>query len=114
MHELSVAQSIVSAVLSSIKGRGRVLKVQVAIGELTHINEKQLAFAFEIASRGTPVEGAELETRLIEAELRCVDCGWQGKSFTCEECGSAMEVMAGEELVLERIRVEADENAPRE
>ncbi|WP_456475821.1 hydrogenase maturation nickel metallochaperone HypA/HybF [Candidatus Pyrohabitans sp.] len=109
MHELSIAQSIVSAVLSNLKGKGKVLKVQIAIGELTHINEKQLAFAFEIASRGTPVEGAELEMRLIEAELRCVGCGWQGKSFTCKECGSAMEVMAGEELFLERIRVEADE-----
>ncbi len=108
MHELSVAQGIVSAALSHIKGGGKVQEVHVAIGELTHINVEQLAFAFEIASKGTALEGARLETRIIEARFRCLRCGREEKSFTCSACGSAMEVLNGEELLLERLKLVED------
>ncbi len=112
MHELSVALGIVDAALEKVKD-GRVVEVALAVGELTHINGEQLALAFEVASRGTPLEGARLKVRRIEARLRCVRCGWQGESFTCGRCGSAMEVLQGEEILLERLRV-VEEDAPRE
>jgi hydrogenase nickel incorporation protein HypA/HybF len=111
MHELSVALGIVNAALKRVK-RGRVVEVQVAVGELTHINAEQLRFAFEIASRGTALEGAKLKTRILEAELRCVRCRTRGREFTCSRCGSAMEVLSGDELMLEKLKVVED--APRE
>lgn len=59
MHELAVAESIVSMVDETAAGR-RVRKVTLEIGTLTCISADALRFSFELAAEGTSAAGAEL------------------------------------------------------
>jgi len=118
MHELSISRSVLDTALAHACGR-RVLLVEVSIGGLRQVAPASLAFYFEILSRGTACEGAELTTRLMPARLRC-DCGseWQLEhpSFRCPRCGGGnVTVLDGEQLCVDSIEVEEEEacTAPR-
>ncbi len=77
MHELSLAQSILDAVLEIAEERGaeRVLGVRIRVGEFTMVNPEQLRFCLEALAEGTPAEGAEFEIELERGRLRCRECG---------------------------------------
>lgn len=79
MHELSIAQNIVKIVLQhpQMGGLQTVKSVKLNVGDLTGIVPKSLTFCFELASRGTAVQGSELkiekmpgnELSIVEIEL---------------------------------------------
>jgi hydrogenase nickel incorporation protein HypA/HybF len=110
MHELAIAESVVQIASEHAHGR-RVTAVQVAAGHLRQIVPGALAFAFELVARGTPVEGARLELREVEAAVRCGACGREtvqdGFPLACRTCGGIdVEVTAGEELLVEELEIE--------
>ena len=120
MHEFSVAAAMVRAVLDSLKGHDfeKILSVEVKVGELTHINPDQLSFGFEAASKGTPLEGAELKINQIPGELACRRCSRTlsfspgeipGIPTTCPSCGGDLEIRAGEELGVESVKIETED-----
>lgn len=111
MHELSLARAIHEAALAHAGG-GRVRRVDVTVGALRQVVPDSLAFYFEILTRGTQCDGAELVQRVTPARLRCA-CGnaWElaEPSFRCPRCGgSDTRVTAGEELRVESIEVEEE------
>jgi len=63
MHELSIAQGIVTSVLSHLPaGTGEpVARVKVKVGGGSRMAPESLRFCFAAASRGTQVQGAALE-----------------------------------------------------
>jgi hydrogenase nickel incorporation protein HypA/HybF len=110
MHELAIAESVVQIASEHARGR-RVTAVQVTAGYLRQIVPDALAFAFELVALGTPVEGARLELREVEAAVRCRTCGAEtvqdGFPLTCRACGGLdVEVTAGEELFVEELEIE--------
>jgi hydrogenase nickel incorporation protein HypA/HybF len=112
MHELAIAESVVQIACEHARGR-RVTAVQVAAGHLRQIVPASLAFAFELVAVGTPVEGARLELREVPARVRCRACGadtqQDGFPLACRTCGGFdVEVVAGEELVVEELEIEAE------
>ncbi|MEF8873324.1 MAG: hydrogenase maturation nickel metallochaperone HypA [Candidatus Thermoplasmatota archaeon] len=115
MHEYSVMNQLVSALLDELEGEKenieRVKKVRIEVGELTFLGEDQLKFAFETLSKDTIVEGAELDIEKINSEVRCENCGYEGginysedpafhysvPVISCPECDSKPKIVKGKE-----------------
>ena len=117
MHEFSIGQSLVEAVVDEI-GRmkappRRVLKVRVVAGALRQIVPEYLTFAYEELSKGTSAEGSVVEFVSAPVICTCPACGWHGERhddmFRCGQCGSTeLELTGGTELYLESIEVDDD------
>ena len=110
MHELSIAESIVTVAERHAAGR-RVHAVDVVVGHLRQVVPSALEFAFELVAQGTPVDGAELRIRAVPAAGRCRRCGSEealdGFPLACRACnGVDIEVTAGEELLVDSLELE--------
>ena len=113
MHELSIAQSLISLVESESEKEGfaRVLEIRLRMGEYSGIIPDCLRSFFPIAAAGTKAEGAALAIETVPARFRCSDCGYEGdierKSACCPVCGStAVRLTAGREFFVESLKVE--------
>ncbi len=110
MHELSIADALVGIASRHARGR-RVTAVEVKVGHLRQVVPSALEFAWELVAEGTPVEGARLVLEEVPARGRCRDCETEstmdGFPLTCRRCGSFdVEVVAGEELLVDALEVE--------
>jgi hydrogenase nickel incorporation protein HypA/HybF len=115
MHELSIADAVVTIAREHARGR-RVTSVEVKIGRLRQVVPDALEFAFELVAAGTNVEGAALEVEHVPARVRCTSCNEVTEvnefPFACALCGSLdVEVIAGDELLVESLEL-ADEPVP--
>jgi hydrogenase nickel incorporation protein HypA/HybF len=115
MHELSIAQSVVQIVMRHAGGR-RVHRVELRVGHLRQVVPSALEFAFQVVTADTPVEGAELVIVDVPVQGRCRACGAQtvieAFPMQCERCGGLdVELVAGEELLVDSIEVSDDERA---
>jgi hydrogenase nickel incorporation protein HypA/HybF len=109
MHELSIADAIVTIASRHARGR-QVTRVEVKVGHLRQVVPDSLQFAFELITTGTELEGAKLAVQEVPARVRCKACGTETelKEFPahCGACG--VEVTAGEELLVDSIDIEND------
>ena len=109
MHELSITRNIV-AIASEAASGCRVRRVTLEIGKLSGVSSDALAFAFEVATQGTSLEGAALDIREIEGRARCAECGAEFPTATLFDscaCGSYDLVrLAGEELNVKSLEIE--------
>ena len=114
MHEYAIAEDVVQTAVRHAGGR-RVVVVSMRFGALRKVVPDTLSFAFELAARGTPCEGARLEQELVSCRLRCSSCAvaWTATEpdFRCRTCGSPALVVSGTELQGDSIEVE-DEACP--
>jgi len=108
MHELSIAESVVDAVLERAGGR-HVTTVRLRVGRLCGVVPDALMFCFDLATAGTALEGADLQIEAPTGLAHCRDCD---KDFTLDdlillcECGSAdVEVVTGRELQIMSVEV---------
>ena len=101
MHELGITQNIVAIVAEHARGR-TVVRVVLEVGALAGVMTDAILFCFDVVAEGTPLQGAALEIRRIEARGRCRDCGTeftQDTLFTPCSCGSHdVERLTGDEL----------------
>jgi hydrogenase nickel incorporation protein HypA/HybF len=108
MHELGITQNIVAIVAEHARGRA-VTRVVVEIGELAGVMADSVAFCFDVVAKGTPLEGAVLEIRRIEARGRCRACETefaQATLYTPCPCGSrAVERLTGTELSIKQFEL---------
>lgn len=108
MHELSITQNIVAIVTEHAKDQ-RVKRVKLQIGTLTSVVPDAVRFCFDVCSKGTPAEGAELEIQVIEARGVCNQCDKEMAltvlAGVCE-CGSRnIRCVSGEELNVKEMEV---------
>ena len=118
MHELSICEGLVDAVLAEM-GRvtpppRRLLKANVVVGAMRQVVPDSLIFAYQSLTKGTAAEGSVLDIVPAPIAARCKQCGWQGDYpdplFQCEECKSYdLDIEGGTELYLESLEVEEDE-----
>ena len=101
MHELGITQNIVAIVAEHAQGRS-VTRVVLEVGALAGVMSDAVQFCFDVVAEGTPLQGAALEIRRIEARARCRACRVefaQDTLFTSCGCGSHdIERITGEEL----------------
>ena len=108
MHEVAVMSQIVELVLSEAKKRDaeNVTNVKLEIGEYTFLGEEQMRFAFEVLTKGTVAEGAELDITTRRGAVEC-PCGYSGAPeqpedihilapiLKCPKCGKIAIVKEG-------------------
>jgi hydrogenase nickel incorporation protein HypA/HybF len=108
MHELSITQGFVDAVLDRT-GERTVTAVNLTIGPLSGVMADAVRFCFDVATAGTPLAGARLQIVEPQGRGRCRSCQ---DEFTLSDfillcpCGSAdVEVLSGRELMLMSVEV---------
>jgi hydrogenase nickel incorporation protein HypA/HybF len=108
MHELAIAQEIAD-VCGERCGGARVTRVVMRVGRLTAVLPDSLRFCFELATRGTPLEGASLEIVEEPARMRCRSCGVESeleRHYLPCRCGSyEREWLAGTALRVDAMEV---------
>ena len=114
MHELPATQGLLDVALKAAREAGgtRIQVVDLVVGDLTSMVDDSIQFYFDIISRGTPAEGAELRFRREPAEGSCGECG---HAFPvqppipreCPACGSLrLKVTGGREFYVDSIEVD--------
>ncbi|MDX1425943.1 MAG: hydrogenase maturation nickel metallochaperone HypA [Kiloniellales bacterium] len=110
MHEMGITRNIVSIVSERARPR-KVLRVRLEIGRLSAVMPDAIRFCFDVISKGTLLDGAELEIVEIPGRARCRACGEEialETLFARCPCGSrALERLAGEELNIKEMELEA-------
>jgi hydrogenase nickel incorporation protein HypA/HybF len=124
LHEFSAACSIVDTAVEAAKNNNatKVSVVNIEVGEFTFLIPEQLAFNFEIASRNSILEGAELRIKTVRGRLFCNDCKFEGESkvdsdipnqvavfapMKCPRCGSSStKITGGKDFVITSIEAE--------
>jgi hydrogenase nickel incorporation protein HypA/HybF len=120
MHELSIAATIVECVLGWTESHdaGKVVRVRLAVGELTCVQAEQLKFCYESITGETPLEDSTLEIEEVSALVRCASCAYEGPpkywsdslsdapvaTLQCPVCGAAAEAAQGHECAIKTIQ----------
>ncbi len=113
MHELAITQSMFNLVLDEAnKAKAKkVKKVNLVIGEMSGVVDDCVQFYFELFSKDTIAEKAELSFKKVPIQAQCKDCGevFVLKEFdwACPRChNSNIEIKTGNELYIDSIEVE--------
>ena len=112
MHEYSIVQSMVTKVEAEAARAGalKVHGVQVALGELSGVDPQLRGTASDTFRAGTGCEAAALTLTRVAARWGCKKgCGAQvapGGVLTCPACGAPAKLLAGDEILLERVELE--------
>ena len=109
MHEYSIAEGIIDAVLEKAAGR-KPLKISLAIGAFSSVVEDSLRFYLDLILKDRGVKDVEIAVRPVPAEAACV-CGkrYPVNQFTqtCPGCGGYdRKLEDGMECVIESAEVE--------
>ena len=112
MHEMSLAEGIRQIVEDQARTHGfaRVTRLRVEIGRFAGVEKPALEFAFEVAMRGSPAEGAALDLLDLPGRALCFDCGetveLENRLDPCPRCGGAKLLpQGGDELRIRDMEV---------
>jgi hydrogenase nickel incorporation protein HypA/HybF len=113
VHELGLCEAVVDAIERRAGERpvARV-RVRVRVGLLHHVHPDAFSQSFAIAATGTIAEDAAAELVLLPITGRCHSCATEFTTdevvVVCPRCASMeVEVLSGDELVLESIEYRA-------
>lgn len=113
MHELPVTQSILKIALESAEKAGakKINKIKIAAGEMTGYVPSCVQDYFDIISKDTIAEKAELEFIKILPIAKCLDCDNETElkdfKFICSHCGSQnLKLIHGREFLVDSIDID--------
>ena len=114
MHELTIASEVLRAAGAALEKNGcRVAKrLSLRVGVLSGVNIENLRFCLETVSRGTPLEGADLDLARAPCRVHCRACGAErersaGTPWPCPACESRdQEIVGGRELEVTSMEAE--------
>ncbi len=113
MHELSIASNLVQTVTDALADSPsvRILRVRLRVGVLSSVEPESLQFCYDIVTRGTRLEGADLEIITVPLAIRCPACQLdvdlpKHTDLRCPRCGQPSgAIVRGKELEVESIEV---------
>jgi len=113
MHELSIALALVEMASeeSARLGAVRVDALHIRIGPLSGVVKEALRFSFDLATAGSPIEGARLEFEDVPITVFCEGCCCErtvedAQHLRCPACKAlAPDVRRGRELQLAALEV---------
>ena len=119
MHELAVAESLVSVVETRAEEHhaARVTAVRLRIGEASGIVVDSLTFCFEmLASMNPMLAGAQLSCEIVPHRAMCRGCdaefSVEGFVARCPTCGEwSSEIVSGTELQIVDMEIADGEDA---
>ncbi|MFV0462774.1 MAG: hydrogenase maturation nickel metallochaperone HypA [Nostocoides sp.] len=95
MHELSLLQSVVTAVEAGVDEtqRDRVAEVGLVVGSLSGAVPEVLQTCWPLAVSGTPLAGARLNIEQVQAAIWCPGCQSEQEvdefyALACPHCGT--------------------------
>ncbi|MCX7985449.1 MAG: hydrogenase maturation nickel metallochaperone HypA [Bacteroidales bacterium] len=113
MHELSIAQSILTIVNEAIPSEHlkKIKTIYLQIGSLSGIEIDALTFSFDILKERTAYPSAKLSIEIIEAQGKCKNCStifkYKSFGFACPTCGSySITIISGKEMKVVGIEVD--------
>ncbi len=113
MHELSIANTILTTVLSEVERQNLppVTAVGLRLGAMSDIVPDSLTFNFDVIKADTPLAGAELEIEVVPLHAACLACKHEfpveDLVFACPACESgSIRVEQGQEIDITHLSVE--------
>ncbi|WP_299523183.1 hydrogenase maturation nickel metallochaperone HypA [uncultured Methanobrevibacter sp.] len=120
MHELSMAQGIINAVIETAENNNatEVTEIGIEIGRLAMINPEQLKFMLGVLVENTIVEDAVIKIEEIPVEIECPDCGFKGEAdlddkdhyapvVECPKCeNKRISILNGKDCIVKNIVIE--------
>ncbi len=105
MHELTIAQSILSIAETAVPKNSSavVTAIDIQIGELSAIEIDSLEFAFSVIKENTPFKKADLNIEIVRGEAECAHCKTvfmlSAYGTCCPHCnGYSMKILKGKEM----------------
>lgn len=93
MHEVSIVEGIIESVTQQRSNHNfeRIISVEITCGQYNCVDEETLQFCYDIATKGTWLEGAGIMIKRLNEQYQCSVCGKEffldGEQKTCS-CGS--------------------------
>ncbi|MBQ7464771.1 MAG: hydrogenase maturation nickel metallochaperone HypA [Lachnospiraceae bacterium] len=108
---MSFVISIIDTVLKTAEEKNiqNITCVKVSVGAMTGALPEYLEKYFREASKGTLLEHAVLETKIIPVAAECSDCGSiytpeRSNRYLCPGCGSSSgRVIQGRDIVVDSV-----------
>jgi hydrogenase nickel incorporation protein HypA/HybF len=123
MHELSMADGILKAVLENAQKNeaNEVIEVTIEIGKMALINPEQIKFMLDVLSEDTIANKAKFIIEEIPIEIQCSKCGFEGKAHIddsdhytplveCPKCENIpVSIINGKDCTVKNIVIEKDD-----
>jgi hydrogenase nickel incorporation protein HypA/HybF len=113
MHEMGIAQSVIDMATreAGLKNARAVLRVSLAIGELSGVDTESLTFCFECLKKDTLLENAALEINYKRRRHLCPSCAREFEVLnhnpSCPQCHRPdTQFLGGDELELSQLELE--------
>lgn len=113
MHELSIALSMIEMASEESwrHDANRVTALHLKLGPLSGVVKEALCFSYDIASKGTPLEGSQLIIEDVPVVIRCSHCMSEEEvnalELRCPRCGQlSPDVIQGRELQVVSLELE--------
>lgn len=112
MHELSIAQSILSiAENAAPQNTAVVTSIGLQVGELSGVAVDSLKFALSVIKENTILQDADVDIEVVKGEAQCTDCNtvfpMDHFGSCCPRCGSYfVKVLKGREMKVLNIVVD--------
>ena len=112
MHELSIALSMIEQIEEEMErnGGGVVETIHLRVGVFSGVDAESLRFAYQLASEGTDLAGAQLQIEEVPLLVYCPRCEstytTDPQHVLCSRClASEPEILAGKELEVKSLEI---------
>lgn len=113
MHEFAVTEELLTVTLEHAKkaNAGKVLQINLVIGDLTGLAGESIRFYFNILAEGTIAEESLINISRVPARVRCERCTQdfapKADNWRCPVCdGYRGNIICGREFYVDSIEID--------